>query len=163
MQYLGIEERQINGPSRYHIWNQVKLDGEWYFIDCTSDDTADLIGYGKFLQSGRNTEDEVLNCKYEPNGRDDNSDCLSTGTYWRYKVFEKYKASSEAEAREVINSQADEPIVHVMFYDMQKSWLEIAEIGFNYAKEVTGQTYPDYNIITINHDGKEYYLFSYMR
>ena len=148
MQYLGMEER-VNDA--YHGWNQVKLDGEWYYIDVSGDDRASAVGYDSFLQSGRHVE-EI----YEPDRRDDNSDSLTTGTYWRYKVFEKYKVTSEEEARAMLNSQADKPIRHILFSNTDYS--ETYRIGSNLRKELETD---DFGLIVITYDGMEYYLYSY--
>lgn len=62
MQYLlsifGIECNTINGTgnSNPHQWNIVKIDGQWYHLDATWDDTtADEIYYGYF-----NVSDSVI-------------------------------------------------------------------------------------------------------
>ena len=39
MDYFGIPN--ITVTSEDHIWNMVKVDGEWYFVDCTWDDLTD--------------------------------------------------------------------------------------------------------------------------
>lgn len=57
MDELGISCNMIMNST--HEWNEVMLDGKWYFVDCTNDDGADgtiyymnlLIGQDVFLSS----------------------------------------------------------------------------------------------------------------
>ena len=37
MQMLDIECKVVHNTEEYHSWNEVKLDNEWYFVDCYSD------------------------------------------------------------------------------------------------------------------------------
>ena len=41
----GIENSEIRDYADTHTWNAVKLDGEWYQIDCTNDDSANKYYY----------------------------------------------------------------------------------------------------------------------
>lgn len=45
----GIENAEIRDTYDGHTWNAVKLDGEWYQVDCTWDDTSDNF-YGDLDQ-----------------------------------------------------------------------------------------------------------------
>ena len=38
---IGIENSEVRDTYDGHIWNAVKLDGEWYQVDCTWDDSND--------------------------------------------------------------------------------------------------------------------------
>ncbi len=55
MQRLGIESVFVSSALMNHAWNMVKLDGNWYHVDCTWDDQyPDIPGqiqYGTFLVS----------------------------------------------------------------------------------------------------------------
>lgn len=46
----GIESYPIigNGNEGLHMWNSVKIDGEWYYVDSTWDDTTKGSGYDYF-------------------------------------------------------------------------------------------------------------------
>ena len=51
---LGIEARPVTSSRMNHAWNMVKLDGVWYHIDITWDDTVSYpsyTSYDYFLQS----------------------------------------------------------------------------------------------------------------
>lgn len=51
---LGIETIPVTSDEMKHAWNMVKLDGEWYHVDLTWDDSGSLpnsISYRYFLQS----------------------------------------------------------------------------------------------------------------
>ena len=55
--YAGIESTVISGASQgvAHAWNAVLLDGEWYYLDATWNDTEQHIRYDYF-----NVSSEVL-------------------------------------------------------------------------------------------------------
>ncbi|MBQ2954485.1 MAG: leucine-rich repeat protein [Clostridia bacterium] len=49
---VGIENLYIEAPDEMaHIWNLIKLDGEWYHVDCTWDDGGDILTYEYFCLS----------------------------------------------------------------------------------------------------------------
>ncbi|MBE5844989.1 MAG: hypothetical protein E7302_12610 [Butyrivibrio sp.] len=48
---MGIETQYIVGMAMNHAWNAVKLNGKWYYIDCTFDDQ----GTGYFSTECRHT------------------------------------------------------------------------------------------------------------
>jgi len=54
-QELGIEVSYVKSMSLNHVWNLVKIGGEWYHLDVTHDDPiTDRLGYARhtyFLQS----------------------------------------------------------------------------------------------------------------
>ena len=55
--HAGIESILVNGKSKdvLHMWNMVKIDGEWYHLDPTWDDTDDGTIYKYF-----NLSDEYI-------------------------------------------------------------------------------------------------------
>ena len=51
---VGIEAHFVASDAISHMWNLVKLDGEWYHVDVTWDDTADNVAsHRHFLLSDR--------------------------------------------------------------------------------------------------------------
>ncbi|MBE6688593.1 MAG: hypothetical protein E7588_04850 [Ruminococcaceae bacterium] len=44
-----------SGSSEPHMWNSVNIDGIWYAVDCTWDDSDDGTVYYKFLLAGNNS------------------------------------------------------------------------------------------------------------
>ena len=79
MNKMGIECTEANDDTDLHTWNIVKLDGEWYHIDCTHDDPLnsceeDIYGhasYSHFLLSDEtiltiNAEDNQHHEHYSP-------------------------------------------------------------------------------------------------
>ena len=53
MEKMGIESYFVSGVAPYtsseHAWNLVKLDGQWYLVDVTYDDTSKGKNYNYFL------------------------------------------------------------------------------------------------------------------
>ncbi|MCH5304142.1 MAG: hypothetical protein J1E41_04700 [Ruminococcus sp.] len=50
LSYVGIESVTVNGSNTDsgHIWNAVKIEGDWYYTDVTWDDTGDFFMYDNF-------------------------------------------------------------------------------------------------------------------
>ncbi len=50
LSYAGINSVTVNGAntSSGHIWNAVKIEGDWYYTDVTWDDTEDFFMYDNF-------------------------------------------------------------------------------------------------------------------
>lgn len=76
MERLGIPSVSVPSDTMQHIWNQIELDGEWYHVDMTYDDTSlpyDIPGmalHENFLLSDegiQKTEHENWMSKYESN------------------------------------------------------------------------------------------------
>ena len=68
----GISCRIVTGKSggSPHAWNIVRLDGKWYFIDCTWDDPVGTdipksAGYAYFLKGRKNFQDHILDAEFE--------------------------------------------------------------------------------------------------
>lgn len=65
MKMLNIPCVMVGSGEMNHAWNQVKLNGKWYWIDVQSDDTgyrnkgSKEISYSDFLKTGYRTKDEV--------------------------------------------------------------------------------------------------------
>ena len=67
---IGIDNEPVNSPetSINHMWNEIKLDGEWYHVDCTWDDpVADRFGKAShvyFLLCDDCAKSKHENCEY---------------------------------------------------------------------------------------------------
>ncbi len=50
LSYVGIESVPVYGESKNtgHVWNAVKIGGDWYYTDVTWDDTDDFFMYDNF-------------------------------------------------------------------------------------------------------------------
>jgi len=47
---MGIQSELVGSNAMNHAWNLVKVDGEWFFMDCTWDDSAYADGNPNFKQ-----------------------------------------------------------------------------------------------------------------
>lgn len=89
MQYMlsifGIECNTINGMGKNnpHQWNVVKIDGEWYHLDATWDDTTDNNIYYDYF----NVSDSVISYDHET------ADLFSQLTFKEICGDEKHSAS----------------------------------------------------------------------
>lgn len=50
MEVMNIESYIVCSREQNHAWNIVKLDGTWYHVDCTWDDSNDVISRKYFLK-----------------------------------------------------------------------------------------------------------------
>ena len=87
---LGIQSVPVTSSRMNHAWNMVKVDGNWYHVDVTWDDTAGYpsqISYAYFLQSDAGIinidKDNVDESKAEPDWHCDWS-CTQKATETRY-------------------------------------------------------------------------------
>lgn len=67
LSYAGIECILINGKSKneLHMWNMVKIDGEWYHLDVTWDDTDSGASYKYFNLNDKTIgKDHILSKNY---------------------------------------------------------------------------------------------------
>ena len=83
---VGIENARA--WSSDHVWNLVKIDGEWYHVDPTWDgQEIDFVGHDNFLKS-----DRVFNAGHGTRGQD--YPCTSTkydkGAFWDIKANGEY-------------------------------------------------------------------------
>ncbi len=91
------------GPSGAHMWNVVKLGGEWYHLDCTWDDPVDETGKKTKNHLYFNVDDASVSFTHSDFSHDFNCNSMKesyfvkTGAY-----FESYDRSKEAEIAEIL-------------------------------------------------------------
>ncbi len=65
LEILGVENYIMTSSDGAHVWNRVKLDGKWYHVDVTWNDTTDntffLLDDDKFLSETKRTGNPVSN------------------------------------------------------------------------------------------------------
>ena len=73
MNRLGVPCKVVGGTSKRapHAWNQIEIDGKWYFVDATWDDIDDMdhtVKHSYFLKSGEAfAKDHIWDTeRYEP-------------------------------------------------------------------------------------------------
>lgn len=84
LDHLGIETHLITSRSMNHAWNAVKIDGEYYNVDCTFDDPIyDRFGQARHLYCLKTTDEmEYLGHTFDTKPYD----CTSTkfsSAFWR--------------------------------------------------------------------------------
>ena len=93
---VGIECRLVSGMSKDtgHMWNQVKIDGQWYNLDITWDDpiTDGDVVYNRY--SYFNITDEQINVDHEP-GRSFDEMTLETAESGDYATADLYNFDLE--------------------------------------------------------------------
>ncbi|SFQ28769.1 Transglutaminase-like superfamily protein [Lachnospiraceae bacterium XBB1006] len=77
MHMLGIECKVVHNTENYHSWDEVKLDGDWYFVDCYSD--SENCNYANF-----NMNDDLCSRGHE---WDRNYFPAAVGTKYNYAVM----------------------------------------------------------------------------
>ncbi|MBE5905671.1 MAG: hypothetical protein E7277_02605 [Lachnospiraceae bacterium] len=77
MHMLGIECKVVHNTENYHSWDEVKLDGDWYFVDCYSD--SENCNYANF-----NMNDDLCARGHE---WDRNYFPAAVGTKYNYAVM----------------------------------------------------------------------------
>ena len=92
-----------SGPSGAHMWNVVRLGGEWYHLDCTWDDPVDESGKKTKSHLYFNVDDESISHTHSDFSFDfgcnsmQESYFVKTGAY-----FESYDRSMEADLAEIL-------------------------------------------------------------
>ena len=111
----GIESTVLSGVSTAadgtegaHMWNAVKLDGEYYYLDCTWDDPVSDDGKPVKIYSYFNIDDETIAATHSDFSYD--FKCTATAENYYMKTgrhFETYSRSDEKKLASVIASELD--------------------------------------------------------
>lgn len=117
----GIESSVVSGVSvnfdgedGAHMWNAVKIDGEFYYLDCTWDDPVNDEKKDMKLYSYFNINDEMISATHSDFSYD--FGCTATAANYYVKTgryFEEYARSYEKKIAEVIASDVDNGIWEV--------------------------------------------------
>lgn len=109
---IGIESILVSGKATDssgtpgdHMWNIVKIDGEWYHLDVTWDDPVTNEG-GLKMHSYFNMNDEMISKNHSDFSY--NPGCTATvGNYYNRKnlTFESYSSANETQIKNAIVEQ----------------------------------------------------------
>lgn len=129
MDYVGMESAIISGEAESkkgekqpHMWNVIKLGGDWYHLDCTWDDPVDESGDISKTYTYFNLDDESISVTHSKfsfdfgcNGTEENY-FVKTGAF-----FETYNRSDEKKLAEIIVSETDRgnSMVYFRFADKE--------------------------------------------
>ena len=97
-----------NGSGGAHMWNAVKLDGEYYYLDCTWDDPVSDNGNPVKIYSYFNINDETIAATHSDFSYD--FKCTATAANYYIKTgryFETYSRSDEKKLASIIASELD--------------------------------------------------------
>ena len=97
-----------NGSGGAHMWNAVKLDGEYYYLDCTWDDPVSDDGKPVKIYSYFNINDETISATHSDFSYD--FECTATAENYYIKTdrhFETYSRSDEKKLASIIASELD--------------------------------------------------------
>ena len=151
MELLNIPCECVSSSIMNHAWNQIKLEGEWYWIDNTWDACVTpchmSLSYKWFLKNGTRAKDET------------GAKNKCTGVKMRYKVFEKYRVDSEEDIKAQLRAQMDQDYMYLAVYDKNFYYNTVLDVYRKlYEKPDSGYLYPDTEEGTIA--GTNYNFFS---
>lgn len=111
----GIESTVLSGTSTAadgsegaHMWNAVKIDGEYYYLDCTWDDPVSDDGKPVKIYSYFNINDETISSTHSDFSYD--FKCTATAANYYIKTgryFETYSRSDEKKLAAIIAEELD--------------------------------------------------------
>ena len=147
MDKLGIECKHVSSVQLDHAWNQVKIEDEWYWLDCTWDDIGDKASLSYFLWNGARAGDER-----------GGTDC--TGTKWKFggPIFQKYKVLSYSDMNDVYLMQKDNQTLYFML-DSNADYMDkkhLFNLGLQYKDKYQAELYT--NSISIDEENIVYYF-----
>ena len=92
---LGIENEIIPFSKMNHMWNQVKIDGNWYNVDVTNDETASSglfshVGHGHVLFSDTAASSKGYITGYATKGATDTT--YDSGAFWHNSLAAVFMA-----------------------------------------------------------------------
>ncbi len=111
----GIESTVLSGVSTdsdgnegAHMWNAVKIDGEYYYLDCTWDDPVSDDGMSVRIYSYFNIDNETIKKTHSEFSHDFN--CTATAANYYIKTgryFETYSRSEEKKLASIIAEELE--------------------------------------------------------
>ena len=152
MNMMGIECNLITGGD--HGWNQVRIDGEWYEVDCTWNDRDNTYTYDFFNLTSAEM-DAADHAKYHASRPRTCSGGKYGQAYFKEQARKEFFAKnantyfeSIDKVKEYLNGQAAKNIADNLFYvskdvfDVMYSW----DKGFSWADTDYRYGYYDYNL-----------------
>lgn len=112
---VGMENAVISGisdntedPEGPHMWNAVKVNGDFYYLDCTWDDPVSKSGEEMVMYAYFNLSDEMIAATHRDFSLDFN--CSATAENYYVKMgtfFESYDRSDEKRLSTIIAKELD--------------------------------------------------------
>lgn len=112
---VGIENAVVSGisdnnedPEGPHMWNVVKINGDFYYLDCTWDDPVSKSGEEMLMYSYFNLNNEMIAATHRDFSID--FDCNATAENYYIKTgtyFENYDRSDEKKLASIIANELE--------------------------------------------------------
>ncbi len=151
----GIESTVISGisdntedPEGPHMWNAVKINGDYYYLDCTWDDPVSKSGEEMVMYAYFNLNDEMIAATHRDFSLDFNCTATAENYYIRMGTyFENYDRSDEKKLSTIIAKELDNGgnVVQLRFggkSSYKEAVSELIDSGrlYNVLKEVKEKT-----------------------
>ncbi len=151
----GMESAVVSGisdnsddPEGPHMWNAVKVNGDFYYLDCTWDDPVSESGKEMVMYSYFNLNDEMISATHSDFSYDFN--CTATAENYYLKTgsfFETYDRSDESKLSAIIANELNSGgrVIQLRFGSKsayKEAVSELIDSGrlYNVLKSVKGKT-----------------------
>lgn len=171
----GIESAVVSGisdntedPEGPHMWNAVKVNGDFYYLDCTWDDPVNNKGEEMVMYAYFNLNDEMIASTHRDFSYDFNCRATKENYYIKTgKFFESYDRSDERRLSTIIAQELDNSgsVVQLRFKSRSvynDAVSELIDSGrlYNVLKAVKGKTKVKFSTDSISYykDSGQYLL-----
>ncbi len=103
---LSGTSENFDGSSEPHMWNVVKIHGDYYYLDCTWDDPVTENGEDKVAYSYFNLNDEVISATHSDFLKDFN--CTATAANYYVKTGKYFSSYSSDDITSIAKLTANE-------------------------------------------------------
>jgi len=111
----GIENAVLSGISRdekgvrgAHMWNAVKINGDYYYLDCTWDDPVDEDGKDVKIYSYFNLSDEMISLTHSDFSHDFGCNSIKENYHIKTgRFFESYSRENEQAVADIIADELE--------------------------------------------------------